>query len=364
MESAQTLLQTGRAVVAPHALAELIAEKARRASAMKAAGETRAHRRLVRAVDSLCMFRDRGKLSGEIIPKSDLTADYRGKFMVIGLQGNLIPWRVYLRSGDDWHREIVRNFEEEVCDFGFENFQTKPLGGAFIDCSPADAVALWGASEEFGACSFEKAAQLIEAALPDRRGHNMQNNSGDRQRLSTAREKREVYRGKHFAFMVEQVTHPNGVQTEMGIVRHPGSTVIVPFFEDETIGLIHQYRHAVAAYVYETPAGTMEPGEDPLVCAHRELEEETGVKATHMTYLGKTLLLPAYSDEVTYIYLARNLIATRQSLDSDEIIEVHRLPVDRVLAMIASGEIVDALSILSIYHAVNHLGLGPGSRRF
>ena len=190
----------------------------------------------------------------------------------------------------------------------------------------------------------------------------MHDNSENHRALSVTRRKHEVYRGRHFTFVVEQVTHPNGAQTEMGIVRHPGSTVIVPFFDDGSIGLIRQYRHAVAAYVYETPAGTIEPGEDPLVCAHRELEEETGVRAADMTYLGKTLLLPAYSDEVTHIYLARGLTATSQSLDGDEIIEVHRLPVDRVLEMIACGEIVDALSILSIYHAVNHLGLGLGGR--
>lgn len=174
--------------------------------------------------------------------------------------------------------------------------------------------------------------------------------------LSRVESKQELYCGRQFAFVVEQVTHPNGVQTEMGVVRHPGSTVIVPLFEDQYVGLIRQYRHAVSAYIYETPAGTMEPGEDPLVCAHRELEEETGYAAGDMIPLGKTFLLPAYSDELTYVYLARDLTKTTQDLDQDEIIEVHRLPLDRVMEMIASGDIIDALSILSIYHAVRYLG--------
>ena len=180
--------------------------------------------------------------------------------------------------------------------------------------------------------------------------------------VSTTHAKREVYRGRQFAFTVEQVTHPNGVRTEMGIVRHPGSTVIVPLFGDETIGMLRQYRHAVRAYVYETPAGTMEPGEDPLVCAHRELEEETGYRAGEMICLGRTFLLPAYSDEVTHVYLARDLTKTSQALDCDEIIEVHRLPLEKVLAMIAAGEVIDALSIVSIYHAVNFRSSGgrPG----
>jgi len=174
--------------------------------------------------------------------------------------------------------------------------------------------------------------------------------------LSRVESKQELYRGRQFSFVVEQVTHPNGVQTEMGVVRHPGSTVIVPFFEDRSVGLIRQYRHAVSAYVYETPAGTMEPGEDPLVCAHRELEEETGYVAGKMIPLGKTYLLPAYSDELTYVFLARDLKKTSQDLDPDEIIDVHRLPLDQALEMIASGDIIDALSILSIYHAVRYLG--------
>ena len=173
--------------------------------------------------------------------------------------------------------------------------------------------------------------------------------------LSTIESTQERYRGRQFTFVVEQVTHPNGVKTEMGIVRHPGSTVIVPLFEDNSMGLIRQYRHAVSAYIYEAPAGTMEPGEDPLVCAHRELEEETGYAAGEMVSLGKTYLLPAYSDELTYVYLARELNKTSQDLDSDEIIDVQRLPLDQVLAMIASGDIIDALSILSIYHAVRYL---------
>ena len=173
--------------------------------------------------------------------------------------------------------------------------------------------------------------------------------------LSRVESKQELYRGRQFAFVVEQVTHPNGVQTEMGIVRHPGSTVIVPVFADRSIGLIRQYRHAVSAYIYEIPAGTMEPGEDPLVCAHRELEEETGYAAGQMIPLGKTYLLPAYSDELTYVYIARELKKTSQDLDRDEIIDVHRLPLNHVLDMISSGALIDALSILSIYHAVNYL---------
>ena len=169
LESAHALLESGVGVADPSDLDALIAERERRAVVAKAAGEIGENRRLLRSAASLRMLRDRGTFCGAVIPPSDLAAGYRGKFMLLGLQGNLIPWRVFLRGGDDWHREIVRNFEQEVRDYGFEHFQIDPLGGAFIDCSKPGSVALWGASDEFGACSFETAASLVAAAFPGTR---------------------------------------------------------------------------------------------------------------------------------------------------------------------------------------------------
>ena len=80
------------------------------------------------------------------------------------------------------------------------------------------------------------------------------------------------YRGMHFSFVSEDVTIPNGSRTEMALVRHPGSTAVVPLFDDNTVLMERQYRHAVQAYLLEIPAGTMEPGELPLDCAGRELK--------------------------------------------------------------------------------------------
>ena len=126
-------------------------------------------------------------------------------------------------------------------------------------------------------------------------------------------------------------------------------------FEDKTIGVIKQYRHVINAYIYEIPAGTMDSGESPEQCARRELEEETGYEATRFIPLGKTYLLPAYSDEISYIYLARDMIRTVQNLDEDEIIEAHRFKIQDILEMIDSGIIVDALSILAILRAIQYL---------
>ena len=89
----------------------------------------------------------------------------------------------------------------------------------------------------------------------------------------------EVYNGRIFSFVTEDVTLPNDSRAEMAFVRHPGSTAIVPLLEDNTVIMERQYRHPVRDYLFEIPAGTMDPGETALACARRELEEETGYTA-------------------------------------------------------------------------------------
>ena len=165
----------------------------------------------------------------------------------------------------------------------------------------------------------------------------------------------QIYQGRQFSFVKEHVTLPHNIDTEMAFVRHPGSAVIIPFFEDNTIGLIEQYRHVINDYIYEIPAGTIDSGESPLQCAMRELEEETGYAASQFIALGQTYLLPAYSDEISYVYLARDLTRTAQNLDADEIITLHWFAVPEILQMIDSQAISDALSILAIFRALRYL---------
>jgi len=159
------------------------------------------------------------------------------------------------------------------------------------------------------------------------------------------------YQGHLFSFVSEDVTLPNGSRAEMAMVRHPGSTAVVPLFDDNTVVMELQYRHAVGGYLLEIPAGTMEPGELPLDCAKRELEEETGFAAARMIELGPVHLLPAYSDEITHVYIARGLIPAPQKLDKDEILEVVHYPFEQTLMMIADGRITDALTVLSLQKA-------------
>ncbi len=160
-----------------------------------------------------------------------------------------------------------------------------------------------------------------------------------------------VYKGKLFSFVTEDITLPNGAKTEMAMVRHPGSTGIVPLLDDGKIVMISQYRHSVGDYLLEIPAGTMEPGESPLNCARRELEEETGLVAREFVELSHVYIIPAYSDEKIHVYLARGFTTSEQNLDQDEIIQVEEYPLKEVLQMISQGLITDALTILSIQQA-------------
>jgi ADP-ribose pyrophosphatase len=183
----------------------------------------------------------------------------------------------------------------------------------------------------------------------------------DPEQLPKARVHRrdEIYRGRYFAFVTEDLTLPNGRRTEMGMIRHPGSVGIVPLFGDGGVLMEYQYRPCVEDYLLEIPAGTLEPGEPPAACAARELEEETGYTAAEFIALGRTHILPAYSDEVIRLFVARGLAPTRARPDPDEIIRTQIHPLDRLLEMIAAGKITDALTILALQRAWFYLRGGP-----
>jgi ADP-ribose pyrophosphatase len=173
----------------------------------------------------------------------------------------------------------------------------------------------------------------------------------------------EIYRGRVFSFVAEDLTLPNGRRTEMAMVRHPGSVGVVPLLGDGSVLMEYQYRHCIRDYLLEIPAGTLEPGELPLSCARRELLEETGYTAAEFIELGRTHILPAYSDEIIHLFLARGLARARQNLDPDEIIRTRGFPLPRLMAMIAAGEITDALAILALQRTWFHLHGFSGSRK-
>jgi ADP-ribose pyrophosphatase len=161
-------------------------------------------------------------------------------------------------------------------------------------------------------------------------------------------ETKDIYRGKIFDVAVETITLPNGLTKNREVVRHPGAAAMVPLLDDGHVILVKQYRHAVGRFLWEIPAGTLEPAEDPPACAHRELVEEIGYEAARMEKITEILPAPGYTDERIHIFLATGLTLTEQNLEDDEILDVEVVSLERALEMIRQGEIQDGKSIVGI----------------
>ncbi|NVL90856.1 MAG: NUDIX hydrolase [Desulfobacterales bacterium] len=157
-----------------------------------------------------------------------------------------------------------------------------------------------------------------------------------------------LYHGKIFDVVLENVTLPNGVIKDREIVRHPGAAAMVPFLNDGKVVLIKQYRHAVGKFLWEIPAGTLEPDEEPIECAKRELVEETGYKAARFDKLTEILPAPGYTDEHIHIFLATGLTLVGQNLEDDEVLALQPTGFDMALEMIQQGEIQDAKTIIGL----------------
>ncbi len=165
-------------------------------------------------------------------------------------------------------------------------------------------------------------------------------------------ERRTVLKGRVLDIGVERVELPDGRQTELEILRHPGAAAILPVTEANEIVLIRQYRHAAGDYLWEVPAGTREGDESPLECARRELAEEAGFTAEDWTDLGEMLPAPGYACERIHLYLARDLSRARQNLDEDEmIVEVKPVPVAEALRWVADGTVIDGKTAVALCRA-------------
>ena len=160
-----------------------------------------------------------------------------------------------------------------------------------------------------------------------------------------------VYRGKIFELIRENITLENGTTTDVEFIEHPGAAAIIPFLDDNRIVLLKQYRHALKKYIWEIPAGTLDPQEEIISCAKRELIEETGYSASGWQKLGEITPVPGYSDERIHIYLATELQPAEQHLDADEVIQVQEVEFNEALEMIGNGEIQDAKSIAGLFMA-------------
>jgi ADP-ribose pyrophosphatase len=149
---------------------------------------------------------------------------------------------------------------------------------------------------------------------------------------------------------------PNGNHLELDLVRHPGASAVVPFISLDEVLLIRQYRYATGGEILEVPAGKLDGGEDPTVCAVRELEEEAGRRAGRIEHLDSIWTSPGFTDERIHLFAAFDLEEVPQRLEADEVIEVVRMPLAEALELVWSGELPDAKSSLALIHAARLVG--------
>jgi len=169
---------------------------------------------------------------------------------------------------------------------------------------------------------------------------------------------RSVHAGRVVQLRVEEIELPSGRRSTLELVHHPGATAIVPVDAEGNVLMVRQYRHATGGeWLLEVPAGKLDPGETPEVCAARECEEETGFRPGELAPLGWIWTTPGFTDERIWLFLARGLAAGRQDLQDDEALSVERIPFAEAVARALDGGIDDAKSIAALLRAALYCGL-------
>lgn len=150
----------------------------------------------------------------------------------------------------------------------------------------------------------------------------------------------------------DTVKLPNGKTATREWIKHPGASSVIPMLEDGSVILVKQYRYPVGKITLEVPAGKLDaPDEDPLVCAERELSEETGYTADKIEKLTTIATTVGFSNEYIHLYIATGLHSGKQHTDDDEFINVVKVPLQEAVAMVNDGRIIDAKSVVSILMA-------------
>ena len=160
-----------------------------------------------------------------------------------------------------------------------------------------------------------------------------------------------TYEGIIINVGLDRVSLPDGSEAFREIVEHPGGACILPVDGEGNAYCVRQYRYPIGEHLLEAPAGKLERGEDPLVCAVRELGEETGFTAGRIVPLGAIYPSPGFLTEVTYLFAALDLTEGEMQPDEDEFVEVVRLPIAEVEKMIERDEIRDAKTVAAMYRA-------------
>jgi len=160
-----------------------------------------------------------------------------------------------------------------------------------------------------------------------------------------------AHKGTYLTLNSDEVLLPNGNTSTREWIKHPGAVCCVPILPNGKIVLIRQYRYAVNEEMIEIPAGKLDQNEIPERCALRELEEEIGYLANKLTLLANIHPAVGFTDEKMWLYLAEDLVKTKQSLDSDEFLEPIPIKLDDAVKMVWDGKITDVKTIIGILWA-------------
>jgi len=164
-------------------------------------------------------------------------------------------------------------------------------------------------------------------------------------------DRKEIFEGRVIRVSVDTVDLPNGVRAKLELVRHPGGAAAVAIDAENRVCLLRQYRHAAGGYIYELPAGKLEPNEPPEVTARRELVEEAATSGGHWESLGPFFCSPGVFNEVIHLYLATDLTPAPAAPEKDEVFQIEWWPLDEAVAKALSGELADAKTIIGILRA-------------
>jgi len=167
----------------------------------------------------------------------------------------------------------------------------------------------------------------------------------------------QIYSGRVVKLNLLDVELPDGKTAKRELVKHPGAVAIVAFDNNQNILMVRQFRIAASQVMVEIPAGTLNPGEAPDVCAYRELQEETGYLPGKLEAMGGFFVAPGYTTEYIHLFLATQLTPSRLPGDEDEFIEMDRVTLADALAMIERGEIIDGKTISGLLLVARRLGL-------
>ncbi|MBP3309235.1 MAG: NUDIX hydrolase [Ruminococcus sp.] len=166
-----------------------------------------------------------------------------------------------------------------------------------------------------------------------------------------------VYEGPIFTITHDTAELENGKTAVRDVLHHFGGVCVIPVTDNNEILLVRQFRYPFSRTTLEVPAGKLEKGESHAECGRRELLEETGCVCSEYTYLGEMLPTPAYNSEITHIYLAKGLSFEKQQLDTDEFLDVEKIPLSAAVQQVMDGTITDGKTQIAILKAARILGI-------